>query len=300
MGTKRSRRFFLIALSVFTAYLSGALPEAFVSAQEQGKAAKDQVNATPDSERFAFEVVSIRLHKPGTPYLPRQLTADSYRSSMSTSDMINLAYSPLTLRYAAWSRIVNAPAWIHEMYDIDARIAEKDRDAWQHALLNDQMFKDDRFERNALRAVLEEEFKLKIQVTPIMVPYFNLTVDKHGAKLKDTVSGSKAPLPIRRRKLGDGYYFDENGERRFVGVWMPDFAAWLTSITTDLPIQDMTGFTGRYDFTLPINDDRNYPESEMRNPVAELSLKSIGLTLKKGAGPAFNFTIEHIQRPDEN
>jgi uncharacterized protein (TIGR03435 family) len=297
---KIPKKFCLIAFTIIILHLSGVLSLATSLAQAQGNTRKNESETTHDRERFKFEVVSIRLHKPGAPYLPRQLTADSYRSSMSTSDMIKLAYSPLTLRYANWSRILNAPRWINEMYDIHARIDEKDQKVWQNAQLNSQIFKDDRFERDALRAVLEEEFKLQIHITPIEVPYLNLMVDKHSEKLRDSVSAAVAPVGIRMRKLGDGFYFEENGERKFVGVSMPEFAAWLAGITADLPIQDKTGLTGRYDFNLPLNDDRNYPEFERSDPIGALSLKSIGLTLKKGKGPAFRFTIEHIERPNDN
>lgn len=256
-------------------------------------------STTANEKQFEFEVVSIRLHKPGTPFLPRRLAPDSYRSSMSVSDMINMAYSPLTLRYSS-SKIQNAPPWIRDMYDINARISDIDMAVWQQAQLNDQIFKDDRFERSALRDVLEEHFKLVVQVTPVEVPYLNLMVGTHGAKLTDTVPGTFKPVAGKTSKLGDGFVIQDNEERKFVGVSMKDLAIWLTILTEDLPVQDKTGLTGRYDFTLPWYGDQHDSDSGLSDPLGGMPLKSIGLQLKKGKGQAFNFDIKHIEKPDEN
>jgi len=299
MSTKALRRTIRLALMTAVLRVMGdPLVATLLHAQDdRGKSA---VSDAPTEKHFEFEVVSIRLHKPGTPFAPRQLSPDGYRSSMSASDMINMAYSPLTLRYSSSSRIKNAPPWIRDMYDINARISEKDMAVWQQAQLYGGMFKDDRLERSALRAVLEEHFKLVVQVTPIEVPYLDLVVDKHGAKLTDTVPGAFKPVVGKTSKVGDGFVIQDNGERKFVGVSMKDLAIWLTIFTNDLPVQDKTVLKVRYDFTLPWYGDQRDSDSEFSDPLSRMPLKSIGLLLKKGRGQAFTFDIKHIERPDEN
>jgi uncharacterized protein (TIGR03435 family) len=294
------KRTFHLALMSAALQIIGDPFGATMQIRAQDHRDKSTASATPTEKRFEFEVASIRLHKPGTPFAPRQLSPDGYRSSMSAWDMINMAYSPLTPRYASWSKIKNAPPWIRDMYDINARISEKDMAVWQQAQLNDQILKNDQLERSALRAVLEEHFKLVVQVTPIEVPYLNLIVSKSGPKLTDTVPGAVKPVVGKTRKLGDGFFIENNGERRFVGVSMKELANWLTSMTDDLPVQDKTGLTGRYDFTLPWYGDQHDSDSGLSDPLGRMPLKSIGLQLKKGKGQAFNFDIKHIEKPDEN
>jgi len=300
MNTKALKKAFQLALMSSVLYVMGDPLGVNLRVRAQDDRSKSTVSTTPTEKNFEFEVVSIRLHKPGTPFAPRQLTPDSYRSSMSVSDMINMAYSPLTPRYSSWSKIQNAPPWIRDMYDMNARISEKDIAVWKQAQLNDQIFKDDRFERSALRAVLEEHFKLVVQVTPVEVPYLNLMVGQHGAKLTDNVPGAVKPVVGKTHKLGDGFFIEDNGERRFVGVSMKELAALLTGLTDNLPVQDKTRLTGRYDFTLPWYGYQHDSDSEFSNPLSRMPIKNIGLLLKKGKGQAFTFDIKHIEKPDEN
>ena len=81
---------------------------------------------------------------------------------------------------------------------------------------------------------------------------------------------------------------------------MEEFATLLTRSSPDYPVQDKTGLTGRYDFTLPWYDLQHYPDSEFSNPLDRMPISSIGLKLKRGTGTAFMVNIEHIERPDPN
>ena len=267
--------------------------------QASGQSRYDQssVDDITAEKQFEFEAVSIHLNKPGSDPLTRQFTPDGYRSSMTLLSMIMLAYCPQTLSYSSWSKIQNAPSWIDDMFDIKARVAQEDMAAWQQAQRNDQIFKDDRLERSALRAILKDRFKLVLHVTPIEVPYLNLMVGKHGSKLKDTVPGVVKPIKFKTSTLGKGFFIEDNGERRFVGVSMKELTSLLTNLSRDYPVQDKTGLIGRYDFTLPWYDNQHDPDSEISN---RMPISGIGLELKRGKGPAFNFEIEHIEKPDEN
>jgi uncharacterized protein (TIGR03435 family) len=81
---------------------------------------------------------------------------------------------------------------------------------------------------------------------------------------------------------------------------MEEFAEFLTWMSQDNPVQDKTGLSGRYDFTVPWYDYRRYPNSEFSNPLSRVQIKDIGLTLKPGKGPAYIYTIDHIERPEPN
>ena len=147
---------------------------------------------------------------------------------------------------------------------------------------------------------LRERCKLAVHVTSGEGPYLDLVASRHGAKLKDTVPGVVKPVKFKTMKLGNGFYIQDDGERRFVGVSMKEFAALLTRLSPDYPVQDETGLAGRYDFTLPWFGYRHYPASEFSSPLDRMPLKGAGLVLKRGKGPVNIIDIEHIERPDAN
>jgi len=248
---------------------------------------------------FAFEVISIHRHKPGGPFLPRQLMPDGYRASMSLWDMIMTAYNPQNANYWRISQIHNAPAWIHDMYDINARVAEEDIAVWQQSHHED-LFADPRPLRSALRAMLRERCHLTLQQTPIEVPYLNLAVNRHSTKLTEYVPGAVKPVKGKTFLLGEGFFIQEDGDRRFVGVSMQELANVLTRLSESYPVQDQTGLAGRYSFVLPWYDDPHDSDHTMTNPLDRMPVNGIGLALKPGRGPAFLFTIDHIEKPDAN
>ena len=77
---------------------------------------------------------------------------------------------------------------------------------------------------------------------------------------------------------------------------MEDLAAFLT-LTTVRPVQDRTGLTGRYEFTIqaiehPSQDPDELPENW---PISQL-----GLELKPGKVPGRTLIIDHIEKPSQN
>jgi uncharacterized protein (TIGR03435 family) len=137
-------------------------------------------------------------------------------------------------------------------------------------------------------------------MTPVEIPYWNIVVGKHGAKLNDTVPGAIQIVPGKTSVAGKGFHIDDGGKRQFVGVSMPDLATVLMRLTKDYPVQDKTGLTGRYDFILPWYDYQKYPASEISSPLERMPMTSIGLMLEMGKGPGLIFDIDHIERPDPN
>lgn len=255
-------------------------------------AACAQANA---QKPFEFEVFSIHPHKPNTMPFPMEFTPNGYTDSERLSEIIMRAYNPQFWLYWRLSKIQNAPAWVgNDLYDINARVPQENVADWQKV-----MWQNSDLLRSALQAALKASFKLELHITAIQVPYLDLTVDRRGARLQPSAFTAR-PVGYKTVKLGNGYYFENNGERRFVGVSMEELAHLLTQLNPDYPVQDKTGLAGRFDFTLPWFGPQQYPESEFASPLGRMPLKDIGLTLKKGTGPAYVIKIDHIERPDSN
>jgi uncharacterized protein (TIGR03435 family) len=248
---KLSRYLSLTSLCLLT---GSALLNARASAQSSRE--ENSANNAQAREQFAFEVVSIRPHKPGTEGIDTKYLPNGYRTTMPLRNLILYAYIP-QVETRFMSTIVNAPAWLHDLYDIDARVAPEDSAAWQKA----QSTPDPESEllQSALQEALKERCKLALHITPIEVPYLDLVVGKDGAKLKETVPGAIERVSGKTSILGKGFYIDDNGKRQFVGVSMDDFTRILRRFNHPQPVQDKTGLTGRYDFTLPWYGNNVYP-----------------------------------------
>ena len=245
---------------------------------------------------FEFQVFSFHLHKPGTMPFPTEYTPDGYKATDSISTMTMRAYNPQPWPYWNSSKLQNTPSWVtNDMYDINARVAQENIPEWQGVL-----WQNSDLLRSALQTSLKTSFRLQLHITTIQAPYFDLTVGRHGTKLRETVPGAVKPVPGKTSKLGEGFYIQDNGQRRFVGVSMQELAQLLTRLNPDYPVQDKTGLRGRYDFSPPWYDYQHYPNSEIERTFDRMPIKDSGLILKKGKGPAYLITIDHIERPDSN
>ncbi len=255
-------------------------------------------NSARDTGPFQFEVFSIRPHQPGAPPLDREYMPDGIRATMSLESVIELAYMPQPP--LAWSslKLLHAPDWIDDWYDIDARVAKQDMAAWQRA--GPDIYGSEPL-RSALRAALKERCQLALHMTPMEIPYWNIVVGKQGAKhLQETVPGAIKPVAGKSSVAGKGFYIEDKGKRQFVGVSMADLATVLMRLTKDYPVQDKTGLGGRYDFTLPWYGYAQYPASEISNPLDRMPITSVGLELERGKGPGLVFDIDHIEKPSPN
>lgn len=255
-------------------------------------------NAASDKP-FAFEVVSIRPHKPGAEWLEQQYTPNGLSLTLPLGSVMQLAYNPQARLPLKVIHIQNTPEWLGKgEYDIQARVAEEDRARWQAAIADRYSDLFHAMESSAFRAILAERFHLKLHTVSSEVPYLDLVVDKHNAKLKETIPGAVKKLPYKTAVCGNGFYIEDHGTRQFVGVTMKDLARKLNSMSFNIPVQDKTGLSGRYDFTLPLyeRDPHAAPDGELfRMPVSDA-----GLALKPGKGPALLLVIDHIDPLEEN
>lgn len=263
-------------------------------AHAQSAREESPTHASAPAKSFAFEVFSIHPHKAGTPYYTLAYLPNGYRATVAIKWAIMFAYFPQPTNRWSASKIINAPDWTEsELYDVDARVAPSDEAAWQKA----QDGFDSPLLHLAWQAALRDRCKLQFSTANVDVPYLNLVAGSSGARLNETQPGSFASLKRRPIRLGKGFYLRDADKMNFVGVSMDEFVNYLARLSKDYPIQNKTGLTGRYDFTLPlINDDPDRPSQSLTS----MPVNPVGLALRKGVGPGLNLTIEHIEKPDPN
>jgi uncharacterized protein (TIGR03435 family) len=249
-------------------------------------------NAEP-AKPFIFEIVSIRPHQPGAERMGTEYLPNGYNvSGVSIAYLIQLAYMPKDGYIFSSSRLENAPLWLSsDLYDVEARVALEDQPAWQKA----QTGISSELLQSSLREALKDRSKLAVYITTDQAPGLNLVVGKHGPRIRPTVPGTVRPVIGKTSKAGDGFFIQDNGTRRFVGVSMADLARVVTRLTGNQIVSDKTGLAGHYDFTLPW-----YEQSPEVRGVDQMPLSSIGLALKPGMMPIIVINIDHIERPDAN
>lgn len=274
-----------------------SIPAGAVSARAQQPAASPTAFAGK-----SFEVVSIRQNISQGGNGPRDLVAgpDGFRVVRQPLQNILLtAYIP-EAGGLFLNRIENMPDWArNDRYDIDARVSDVDRTAWNDPKNQPAML------QQYLQAMLADRLKLTVHREYKTVPVYELVVAKSGAKFSETKpdehSSAEAILPGGGR-MGQ----NPDGATHFSNFTMGLLAGLLTT-KSDRPVLDKTGLTGRYSLDVhepqqmaaPSATSNGESEDERRPAVAD-ALKSVGLELKSAKEPVEYLVIDYIEKPTEN
>jgi uncharacterized protein (TIGR03435 family) len=210
-----------------------------------------------------FEVASIKPAAPGLERVDLGYHIDGAMVScraLSLRDLMRLAYNVKDYQ-------IVAPAWLAEnRFDLSARLPDGAKP--------EQI-------RDMIKSLLAERFHLKTHTDSKEFPVYALVLGKGGSRLKDSApdtpeqadekpatnvsaSGSAQGVNI---SLGKGAYFTF-ADNKIQGqrLLMASFADVLARFM-DKPVVDMTGLTGRYDFTLNLTQE-DYLAMQIRSAVA--------------------------------
>jgi uncharacterized protein (TIGR03435 family) len=270
--------------------------------------------AAVPAKAYAFEVVSIRQNISDVQGDIGKPTADGYRMiNDGINVVISTAYQPQTAGLAFYpvGQVKGLPDWVNsERYDIDARISDEDRAAWQNPAEQKVML------QAMLQTMLADRCKLAVHREFKDASVYSLVVGKSGIKFKETdptvdpPSGTKLPwggvlLPASRN--GDGM--------SFYGTSMATLVSLLSNVLSSLgnhegTVQDKTGLTGRYNFVVkfPPIEPRGQGDApgEVSAPtldpssIAFTAAEALGLKLEKEKGQVETLVIDHMERPSEN
>jgi len=269
------------------------------------------------AKAYSFEVISIRqnisdLQGDNVQAEIGKPTADGYRmTNYPLSMVINTAYVPQVGGAAFYSegQVKGLPTWVNmERYDIDARISEDDRAAWQNPAEQKVML------QSMLQAMLVERCKLAVHREIKDASVYSLVVGKSGIKFKETdptidpPSGTKLPW-------GGVLHPGSTDDRTmiFYGTSMASLASFLSNIVSNMgrdggTVQDKTGLTGRYNFEVKLPPIEPRVRGEARGTIAEAdpssaaftAVAALGLQLERTKGQVETLVIDHIERPSEN
>jgi uncharacterized protein (TIGR03435 family) len=276
-----------------------SVPAARIRAAAQGdKASPMGKGGVGDKieETFRFEIVSIRP-LPGFPgSMNTRPSPNGFTSGLNFYWLLDIAYAPSAFGLNAtayWPsyRILNAPTWFGDYYQIDARVSQADLKAWQ------SQSRDHELLRSALRAALKDRCKLATHEQESKEEIYELTVGKRGPRLKPTPPNSVLPIGIKWASGGVAVSNTVNG--KLVLEWhaatMGDLAEYLSGVKPNFPVRDRTGLTGHYDFTL--REEEISPDDDRIN---QFPVDPLGLQLKRGTEIRPGLVIDHVERPTPN
>jgi uncharacterized protein (TIGR03435 family) len=282
--------------------LFAAVPLAF--AQNAGQTASGTATA---AKPLAFDVVSIRPAKSNGGFF-WTTTPDGYSvPGQPLYYTLMIAYFPQGMAYWSKDRLSGAPPWISDPYDIDAKVSPADLAEWQKqsplALDKKVML------RQMLQTMIADRCHLVAHmVTGAPISGYSLEPGKRAPRL--TESKPDAALPAGMKLLGGGVMApSQRGEKlhmTFYSATMADFTQILSMRSGGHPVQDHTGLSGHYDFTLNWIEDPDHPDREGvstpddPDPLSHWDAESLGFRLTPTKIPAYTLVIDHIEKPSEN
>lgn len=276
------------ALSIFILMMAGSMAHA----------------QTPPSNRPAFDVASVKLHKDG-PRVPPSFSNGRFTFSGPVQWLVSLAYQ---LPINSSPRLSGGPDWIRgrgEMYDIDAR------GSFRNGMSSSA--REER-ERLMLQSLLADRFRLVIRREMREMPVYTLAVDVGGPKLErspltELNCSEAAPdgqIPCHQFNGGQGRGLHARA------VTMDDLVAFVEN-WTNRPLLNKTGIGGLWKIDtqpfLSMDVAANPPapgaKGEGGVDLADLPtlfqvFEKLGVKMKADKAPVEAYTITDIQRPTEN
>lgn len=249
-----------------------------------------------------FDVVSIR---------PTPADADPYKGGGwgTSTDGYHIRIMPISLLimnayFPAMDRtpnpIRNAPPWLMERFDVEAKVAPEDVPRWSDQTLSAEQKNE--MVQEALQAMLVDRLKLATHREPVEVDGYALVVSRSGSKLKEITPDT--PTSDRVMKMGDGAMGvwtateGRNGYWTFYQTPMSQLRQFLQGNILK-PIADQTGLAGRYHFALKPRDfgPDDHPAEDGSD---RMNLDALGLQLKPTKIKSSVLVIDQIEKPSEN
>lgn len=254
-------------------------------------------------EKKSFDVVSIR----------QNITQDGNKQSLNLTPapdgfrverqpLMNLLMTAYTPKAGGLflNNITGLPDWAkNDRYDLDARVSDADRAAWQDPKNQPAMLQE------MLQDTLAERFKLVVHRETKEESVLELVVAKNGPKFTETKPDE--PRPVGATLPGGGVMGQGmDGATHMYNFSMGLLAALLSS-KSDRTVLDKTGLPGRYSIDIreparmaaPSAAPNGATEDDRMPAVADV-LKGVGLELKPAKQQVEILVIDHVEKPSEN
>jgi len=242
--------------------------------------------APPAGKSLEFDVVSVKPNKSGSGSSSVHAHNDVYQATnLSVKSLIRNAWNLNTE-----DLITGLPAWVSSVnFDIQAKIDEQTLSALKKLSPDDSNVQH----LLMLQALLADRFQLKAHVETKELPVYALELAKGGSKLK-------AADPADPR---GGSMNSNNQKLTSTGIPISNLCRFLAQ-RLHRNVEDKTGLTGTYDFTLQWSPDEaagESPDATASGPSLFTALQEqLGLKLESTKGPVDTIVVDRIAMPSEN
>ncbi|HXC96860.1 MAG TPA: TIGR03435 family protein [Edaphobacter sp.] len=260
---------------------------------------------------MAFDVASIRrnVDNIGT-CSPDQIEPAQNGFHMTNCPLINAvgaAYVPTSgnpLDYLVQQRIVGMPKELsQERYNIEARIADSDAEAWRDPAQRRAML------HTMMQTLLAERCKLVVHREMRERPTYAMVVAKNGPKLKDpepsAAEAIRADHPDAVGVPGGSGFFVRGGQNGHIDIYgaTTGTLALLLSGPAGRPVVDKTGLTGIYDMHLDMGQagpPAADGSADLGPSVFSSLQEQLGLKLESQRDQVEYLVIDRIDPPSPN
>jgi uncharacterized protein (TIGR03435 family) len=235
------------------------------------------VRAQPQEKLPAFEVASIKPSSPASPPVSIQRLPGGRLVTSNTS-------LPMLIQWAYQmdeGRLIGVPAGFSSLrFDVVAKAPEPEPAPGQMQLM--------------MRALLAERFKLAVHHDTRELTAYTLVTEPGGPKVRVVTTGESAgPNPFKMTDSGT-----------LIGTSVTaDMLATVLSNQLGRPVQNTSGFTGRFDFTLQwAPDTAALPVDAANRPSLFTAIREqLGFRLDARRTPTDVVVIDHVEKtPSEN
>ena len=241
-----------------------------------------------------FDVVAIKRSRPGDNNFKIAFTPSGFHAE--NAPIVALLRLACSMFNSLDDSFTGLPDWTKaERYDIDAKVAYEDLDAF-HKLNKERIV--------MLHRVFEERFNLKTHQEDREQKVYILTVAKGGSRLSvaKTEDASTNPVTGKTAKKAAPVRFTL-GHLVAPASTMEQFQTLLGQLV-GRPVVNRTGLPGEYDIELTWTPEAASPDGAAVDP-AGLTIftalqEQLGLKLESGKDALPTLVVDHIERPTEN
>ena len=240
-----------------------------------------------------FDVISVKVNNSGSRNISMGSTSDGLHGTNVPAQLILKQAFAFAIND---SLIFGAPAWAQTTrFDIDAKVSGPDVAAFK-ALTNDQL-------RPMIVQILTSRFQFAYHIETRMLPEYALVLAKGGSKLQPFQPGNDAngqPKRSGRMQVHDSMVTAQ-------GVPLDPLIHFLSD-RVGRPVEDKTGLTGTYDFTLQLGDqghdsptpDLNSADASTGPSIFTAIQEQLGLRLEAEKGPVQVLVVDRMEMPAAN
>jgi uncharacterized protein (TIGR03435 family) len=283
-----------------------------VNSQEHLSGPAIQVSqSAPIKKSLSFDVVSVKPNKTDESFPGSMIGKDGFYAQNTT---------PIWIMFYAYdldgdrndNDFSGLPDWAKsERFDAIAKVAGTDVEAWKKLQSSDRQL--------MVRDVLAERFNLRLHTETHERPIYALVLAKGGPKMQPV----EVPANDHSPYGPSGYTARDRDGTTGHHVTMKVLALYLNKLGLGRQVQDQTGLTGHYDFTLkfaPLSasfgnaDKATTPTDSATTPTDSATTpadsatpfiftalqEQLGLKLVPTNGSVETLVVDHIERPSAN